>query len=338
MPPKRVAPSANTYAAWILSGVALVLVLLLQLLPALLAGLLVYELVIVLAPSLFNRLSHTRAKVLAVFLLAALVVGAVAAGIAGAIAFFKSDVGSLSALLTKMAEIVASSRSTLPNWLVNQLPDGVDEIREALAKWFRVHAADVQSMGQEAARALLYTLIGMIVGALIALRKATNTEPRGPLAVELLERAANLATAFRRVVFAQVRISLINTLFTAVYLALILPLFGVELPLRKTLIAVTFVAGLLPVVGNLISNFVVVIVSSSVSSSIAFASLAFLIVIHKLEYFLNARIVGGRIGAHAWELLVAIIAMEAAFGIPGVIAAPIYYAFLKGELASRGLV
>jgi len=35
----------------------------------------------------------------------------------------------------------------------------------------------------------------------------------------------------------------------------------------------------------------------------AVGSLAFLVVIHKLEYFLNARIVGERIRAKAWEIL-----------------------------------
>jgi hypothetical protein len=30
--------------------------------------------------------------------------------------------------------------------------------------------------------------------------------------------------------------------------------------------------------------------------------------------------------------------MEAAFGIPGVIAAPIYYTYLKAELSDRGVV
>jgi hypothetical protein len=30
--------------------------------------------------------------------------------------------------------------------------------------------------------------------------------------------------------------------------------------------------------------------------------------------------------------------MEAAFGLPGVVAAPVYYAYLKDELRARGLV
>ena len=152
------------------------------------------------------------------------------------------------------------------------------------------------------------------------------------------ERAARLGQAFRRMVFAQVRIAALNTAFTGIYLALILPLFGVDLPLIKTMIAITFVAGLLPVVGNLISNTVIVVVSLSHSLDAVAGSLAFLIVVHKFEYFLNARIVGAQIRASAWELLLAMLVMEAAFGIAGVVAAPIYYAYIKGELADRGLI
>jgi predicted PurR-regulated permease PerM len=178
----------------------------------------------------------------------------------------------------------------------------------------------------------------MVVGAMIALRSELGHEPIGPLGRALATRAANLSSAFRRVVFAQVRISLINTVFTAIYLVVILPALGVELPLRKTLIVITFVAGLLPVIGNLISNTFIVIASLTHSGEMALISLAYLVAIHKLEYFLNAKIIGSRIRARAWELLVAMLAMEAVFGIAGVIAAPIYYCFVKDELSAKGLV
>ncbi|HUG33529.1 MAG TPA: hypothetical protein VMJ90_02075, partial [Anaerolineales bacterium] len=68
--------------------------------------------------------------------------------------------------------------------------------------------------------------------------------------------------------------------------------------------AVTFIVGLLPVVGNLISNTAITIISFAHSFEIAVASLTYLVVIHKLEYFLNARIVGMRINARAYEILV----------------------------------
>jgi predicted PurR-regulated permease PerM len=173
---------------------------------------------------------------------------------------------------------------------------------------------------------------------MVALREGLPAPDGGPLARTLGDRAARLGEAFRRVVFAQVRISALNTLLTAIYLLIILPLFGINLPFAKTLVAVTFIAGLLPVIGNLISNTIIVVVSLSVSLLVAIGSLAFLIVIHKLEYFLNARIVGRQISAKAWELLIAMLLMETAFGIGGLIAAPIYYAYLKDELAARGLI
>ncbi len=115
-------------------------------------------------------------------------------------------------------------------------------------------------------------------------------------------------------------------------------MLGIHLPLIKTMVAITFVCGLVPVVGNLISNTIITVVSLSQSLAAALGSLAFLIVVHKLEYFLNARIIGSQIKAHAWELLLAMLVMEAAFGLAGVIAAPIYYAYIKNELSDRGLV
>jgi predicted PurR-regulated permease PerM len=71
---------------------------------------------------------------------------------------------------------------------------------------------------------------------------------------------------------------------------------------------------------------------------VALGSLVYLVAIHKLEYFLNARMVGRQIEARAWELLLAMLLMEAVFGIAGLIAAPIYYAYLKDELAGAGWV
>jgi predicted PurR-regulated permease PerM len=71
---------------------------------------------------------------------------------------------------------------------------------------------------------------------------------------------------------------------------------------------------------------------------VALASLAFLIAIHKLEYFTNARIVGGEVHARAWELLCAMLLMEAVFGIAGLIAAPVAYAWLKSEIKAKYLI
>jgi predicted PurR-regulated permease PerM len=325
----------------VIAAVLLLLIMILRLLPALLAGLLVYELVHILSPWLQKRIAGERAKLFALALLAGIIVAMVAGLIFAAIAFFRSDAGSLKMLFQKMAEIVDGSRASLPDWLIENLPSAGssgDDIRTAVVHWLRTHAGEVQVVGRETALAFAHILVGMLIGAIVSLHEATAPEDHRPLARALTERAWRLAESFRRIVFAQVRISAINTVFTAVYLVVALPLFGVHLPLTKSLIALTFIVGLLPVVGNLISNTVIVVVSMAHSPSVALSSLAYLIVIHKIEYFLNARIVGARIRAHAWELLLAMLAMEAAFGLAGVVAAPVYYAYLKEELLQRGLV
>ena len=330
-------PLRYEIAAWVIAACLLVVTLQLRLLPALLAGLLVYELVHVIAP----RLPLTRAgggKLAAVALLAVAVVTLLTLLLLGAIAFLRSDAGSLPRLLQKMAEIVEGSRGKLPEWLVESIPGDTDTLKGAIIEWLREHARELRTLGGEVGHVIAHILIGMVIGAMVSLREALPAKGGGPLAGALAERATRVGDAFRRVVFAQVRISALNTLFTAIYLVGILPLLGIHLPYGKTLVAFTFVVGLLPVIGNLISNTVIVVVSLSVSLPLALASLAFLIIIHKLEYFLNARIVGTQIQASPWELLLAMLLMEAAFGIAGLIAAPIYYAYLKDELAARGLV
>jgi len=331
-------PSVHDYVAWLLAVSGIVFVIKFHLLPALIAGLLVYELVHSLFPLFARQLSTYRAKVLALGFVALLVIGTVAAASFGIMAFMKSEGGSLSALLATMAEIVENSRASLPQWLADYLPNSTESIAGTLGGWLREHAADLQRIGRETGHSLAHVLIGMIIGALVSLRDACSRDTYGPLSRALAERIYRLGEAFRRIVFAQVRISALNTAFTTIYLAILLPLCDVSLPLTKTMIVVTFIAGLLPVVGNLISNSIIVVVSMAYSTSVAISSLSFLVIIHKLEYFLNARIVGSQIHAKAWELLCAMLIMESAFGLPGLVAAPICYAWLKDELTSRELV
>ena len=331
--------SRSDVVAVILTVAALVLVIELHLLPALFAGLLVHVLVHLLAPRVFGlKNKPALARVVVVALLTVIVLALAAILIGGSIAFFHSNGGRFSVLLQKMAEIIDGARATMPVWVQDWLPVDSSELKDETVSWLREHAAEVKTAGSEVGRALAYALIGMVIGALVAVREVGSARVAGPLAQAMTRCVTLLANAFRSVVFAQVRISALNTVLTAVYLQLILPAMDIHLPLKKTMIALTFVAGLLPIIGNLISNSVVVIISLSHSLPVALGSLAFLMVIHKLEYFINARIVGSQINAAAWELLLAMIVMEAAFGLPGVIAAPVFYAYAKAELVARKLV
>ena len=332
-------PRSIRIASYFLAGVALLLILLLRLLPALFAGLLVYELVHAITPLLGRRISGDRARVVVVSALGIVVVGLLILLVFVAVAFFRQEIGNPDLLWQQqLMPLVEKARQQLPAALTGWLPDSVDALRGMVLDLTHKHAVSLQLAGKETVRVAVRIVVGLVLGALVALSRARPSHEVGPLAAALGERCQRLAEAFHNVVFAQIKISLINTIATAVFLLGALPLLGIHVPLSKTLVVFTFVVGLLPVIGNLISNTAMTIVGLSVSLWVGVAALCFLIVIHKLEYFLNARIIGTQIRARAWELLVAMLVMEAAFGLAGLIAAPIYYAYLKSELEAQRLV
>lgn len=326
------------FSTQVAAVIALLLALHLGLLPALLAGLLVYQIVH------YGALRLERHGVIPVLgrwlLVAVLAVGIISAFTLGIFKFTSAMVAgpeSISALMQKMADVVVKAGSYLPPSVQELLPVSMDEWQKATADWLLSNAKEISSVGKHVGYFLVHILIGMVVGAMVALNPGLQ-ENRRPLAAAIRERVVFLGSAFKRIVFSQIRISALNTVLTGIFLAVVLPALGHPLPFTKIMIVVTFMVGLLPIVGNLISNTVIFLIGLSVSPFAAITSIIYLVVIHKLEYFFNARIIGGQIRARAWEILIAMIVMEAAFGIAGVVAAPIYYAYLKDELTARKLI
>lgn len=326
-------------ASYMLTALALYIVLYKGLLVALLSGLLVYSLVHQLAPRLGNKLNSRRARIVSIAVLGGVIVAVLSAAIWATIAFFQSEAGSLQALMRGMADILENSRNQMPDWMRGHLPENIDQMRIMVTEWLRNHAVEAKLIGERAGRVTVHLLLGMIIGAMVAMHDSTDDmHAARPLSTALRERLLRLHEAFRQIVFAQVQIAFINAMLIACYLLIMLPLAGISLPLTKSMIVITFLVGLIPVAGNLISNTILVIVGLSHSPHIAAMSLLFMVIVHKLEYFLNARIIGAKIQARPWELLVAIIAMEAVFGLPGLVAAPVLYAYVKQELMDVDLI
>jgi predicted PurR-regulated permease PerM len=239
--------------------------------------------------------------------------------------------GGLVKLLRLAADTLDQIRDTAPQWLASRLPESAAAMQEAISGWLRSHAGEMQQWGRHA----LHILVNLIVGLVIGLIAAASTRPPQPptLAIRLvLDRLQQLAQAFADVFAAQLRVSAINTVLTGIYLLVVLPAFGERVPLSHTLVAFTFLASLLPIVGNLLSNAAITIAALTVSPLLGAVSLGFLVVIHKLEYFLNARIVGGRIRVPTYGMLATMLVLEAAFGVAGLVAAPIYAAWMTREL------
>ena len=73
------------------------------------------------------------------------------------------------------------------------------------------------------------------------------------------------------------------------------------------------------------------------SPNTALVAMVFLVVIHKLEYFLNSKIIGDRIKNPMWLTLIGLVLGEKLMGIPGMILAPVVLYYIKVE-ASRNKV
>jgi predicted PurR-regulated permease PerM len=147
---------------------------------------------------------------------------------------------------------------------------------------------------------------------------------------KLSERFRNFFSSFHTVMGAQVVISSVNTFFTGLFI-IGLSLFGAPLPYSFVIIVVTFLCGLLPIVGNLISNTIIFGIGLTQSVQLAVAALIYLIVLHKFEYFLNSKIIGGRIKNPMWLTLLSLLVGERLAGIPGMILAPVILNYCKLE-------
>jgi predicted PurR-regulated permease PerM len=145
---------------------------------------------------------------------------------------------------------------------------------------------------------------------------------------EIAERVRTFYDSFTTVMGAQVVISAINTSLTAIFV------FAVGLPNASIIIALTFICGLLPIIGNLVSNTLIIGVALTVSPTLALGSLAFLVVVHKLEYFLNSKIVGDRIKNPMWLTLLGLVIGEKLMGLPGMILAPVVLHYIKVEASN----
>lgn len=316
----------------------LLLLLPLRLLTCFISGFLVYEIVNLLTPYFQRIVSGKRARWVVVAIISTVVVSMLSLFFGSLAGIVMQEMRNTSAFNSRIGQILNDVQHHIMVYMPGYLPVSVEELQREFMRWVQEHIVMLQSMGKDFLHGFVTMLIGMVLGAIVSLYNVREDKENPLLKSELMRRVTLLSSSFRNIVFAQVKISSVNTILSAVFILGVLPSCGVHLPFSKTLVVLTFIFGLVPVIGNLISNSIVFISGLSISLPVALAALVYLMLIHKLEYFLNAQIVGTRIKAHAWEILLAMLVFEAAFGISGVIAAPIYYAYLKSELKEAALI
>jgi predicted PurR-regulated permease PerM len=213
---------------------------------------------------------------------------------------------------------------TLKAFVIDQLKDEIH------------YLSNVAHFAGAATTLFVLIVIGIVVAASLffrsqfALAPKTSESATNLYAVctsQIAARFFDLYRSFEIVMGAQIIISAINTALTAIFVLVI------GLPHAAVVIGVTFLCGLLPIVGNLISNSIIVFLSATVSLKLALVALVFLVAVHKLEYFLNSKIVGGWTRNPVWLTLIGLIIGEAVMGIPGMVLAPVVLNYVRVEMS-----
>ena len=268
--------------------------------------------------------------------LALILFGVVVAGITAAAVYF-----TRTAILA-LPDVADTSIPSASAWAQKrqiELPfTDFESLRQAVVDTLGQEAQylrNVANFAKSAAAAIVFGILGIVAAG--SLFYKTGLDPyRGTHRLKnnlysiccdkVSTRFRDFYRSFATVMGAQITISLINTALTGIFLV------AVRLPHAPLLIAVTFLCGLVPIVGNLASNTVIVFVALTVSLKLAIVALVFLILIHKLEYLLNSKIIGDRIRNPVWLTLIALILGERLMGIPGLILAPVVLNYLRVEM------
>src|SRR5262249_40490238 len=151
--------------------------------------------------------------------------------------FIRGRIGDLPSVVEQMAETLGRLRETLANAGVPIHLPTEGSSAEAVSGWLKEHAGGLRHAGTVGVRGLVHALFGAVVGVLAFSRPPPV--PENPLPAARDARIRHFGESFRSVAKAQLEISLVNTVLTAIFLFAILPLFGYRLPLSGTLVAIT---------------------------------------------------------------------------------------------------
>ncbi len=262
--------------------------------------------------------------------LALILFGIVVAGIGTAAVFFTR------AAILALPDVADTSLPSASAWAQKrqiELPfSDFESLRQAVIDTLGQEAhylRNVANFARSTTAILFFSILGIIAAGSLDPYRGTHRVKNNLYSIccdEVSTRFRDFYRSFATVMGAQITISLINTVLTAIFL------LAVRVPHAPLLIAVTFLCGLVPIVGNLVSNTVIVFVALTVSLKLAISALLFLVLIHKLEYFLNSKIIGDRIRNPIWLTLIALIIGERLMGIPGLILAPAVLNYLRVEM------
>lgn len=255
-------------------------------------------------------------------------------------ALFSSSVFLLKRAVVVLPEVVETTIPVVVRYAEQhgiELPfTNLDTLRGVILDWVSSTLGDFGQHVKLATKEFVFLLVAVVVAVGVFLNPDFETERerrRGApnlysfYTSKIRERFSAFYGSFETVMGAQIIISAINTILTSIFV------LATGLRYGGVVTALTFVCGLLPIVGNIISNTVIIGIAFTGSPKLAFWAFLFLIVIHKCEYFLNSRIIGGRIHHPMWLMLLALLIGDRVMGIAGLVLAPVILSFIKLEMS-----
>ena len=230
----------------------------------------------------------------------------------------------LDRLLPRLDEVARRFGVSLPI-------DNVQELRALILETVKENARSITSTSGLLTRGFFQIVAAVVIAVLrfVAAEPLATGAPHGldgELLRECRHRAALFSASFELVMGAQIMIAAIYAAAAAVFL------IAFRIPFRTMLTLTAFVCGMIPIVGNLASNALIVAAALTRSDRMALAALIFMVIMHKAGYFLNSRIVGARIETPTWAILLGLVIGEATMGVTGVILAPTLIYYVRQEL------
>ena len=327
-------------ASYLLMLIFLALLIPLHLLASFFAGFVIFEIINSLGTLTEKYIDGQRARITISVVLGIIIVAFITLAITGLISFVQHDLqgSGVSAISDQIDDALQALQQQIVQYIPSFIPYSLTELKDQTFTFIKDNLSILKNTGTDVLHNLATMLIAMIIGILVSLNQLHRDSNQPVFKKALVKRIENLSISFKNVVFAQIKISAINTVLFIIFAHIALPIFGIHLPFAKTLTILTFVFGLIPIVGNLVSNTIIVITGLTISVTTAGIALVYLILIHKLEYFINAKIIGTKIHAKSWEVLLAMLIFESIFGLAGLIVAPIFYAYIKLELKEAEMI
>jgi predicted PurR-regulated permease PerM len=271
-----------------------------------------------------------RAKWLAVAIFLVLL-----AGIAYALTYF------IHATVKALPGIAETAVPAIVQWGADhqvELPfTDLESLKDQASEFVRSQAHNLGAFADVARGAttkFVYLFIGVIVAIGLYLDPTLELDPPAGAArqnlyslccEEISRRFATFYRSFDMVTNAQVTVSAINTLLTGIFVEV--------MGLQHLVVAVglTFLCGFIPVIGNLVSNTLVVALGFMVSPAKGLWALVFLVLVHKLGYFLTGKVIGAKIKTPIWLMLLALMLGEKLMGITGMVLAPVVLHYIRME-------